>query len=276
MSDAPTWAGLVALGVAVGAYGTVIGAGGGFILAPLLLFLYPDLDPAVITALSLGVVWANAVSGAAAYHRQRRIDYIAGAIFALATVPSALAGALATGLFPREVFEGLFGAFLLSIAAWLLLPKRTIVRTTPPPERYIRRLLTDSEGDTYRYAFDPLLGALLGLLIGFVSSLFGVGGGIMFVPVMVLVLRIPAHIATATSTFILIFTAGAGVIVHLLAGEYAGRLAEVLSLGAGVLAGAQLGALLSIRLAHKQAIVVRLLSAGLVLVGLRLAGGGLF
>jgi uncharacterized membrane protein YfcA len=275
LSDALTLAGLVALGVAVGAYGTVIGAGGGFILAPILLFLYPDYDPAVVTALSLGVVWFNAMSGTAAYAHQKRIDYLAGAIFAAATVPSALLGALATGLVPRPAFEALFGVFLLLIAAWLLIPKAQLIRTTPPPPRYLRRLLTDSLGDTYRYAFDPLMGVALGIGIGFVSSLFGVGGGIIFVPSMILALRIPAWIATATSTFILLFTAGAGVLVHLLKGEYAGNVGEVVTLSAGVLAGAQLGALLSQRLAHHQALVTTLLSGALVAVGLRLVLGAL-
>ena len=275
MSDALTWAGLVALGVAVGAYGTIIGAGGGFILAPILLFLYPEYDPEVVTALSLGVVWFNAVSGTAAYAHQKRIDYLAGSIFAAATAPSALLGALATGLFPRSAFEALFGVFLLLIAVWLLIPKASIIRTTPPPPRYLRRLLTDSLGDTYRYAFDPLMGAALGIGIGFVSSLFGVGGGIIFVPSMILVLRIPVRIATATSTFILVFTAGAGVLVHLLKGEYAGHLGEVVTLSAGVLVGAQLGALLSQRLAHRQALVATLLSVALLAVGLRLILGAL-
>jgi uncharacterized membrane protein YfcA len=275
LPDALTWIGLVALGVTVGAYGTVVGAGGGFILAPLLLFLYPEYDPQVVTALSLAVAWVNAVSGTAANARQRRIDFIAGAIFAAATVPSAFLGAIATGLLPRPAFEMLFGVFLLAIAAWLLVPKAALIRTTPPPARYVRRLLTDAQGDTYRYAFDPLLGGLLGIAIGFVSSLFGVGGGIIFVPVMILVLRIPSHIATATSTFTLVFTAGAGVLVHAINGEYVGLLAEVISLSAGVLVGAQFGALLAMRLAHKQALVSGLLSAALVIVGLRLLLGGL-
>ena len=275
MADVLTWIGLIVLGVAVGAYGTIVGAGGGFILAPVLLFLYPELDSQVITALSLGVVWANAVSGSLAYSRQKRIDYQAGIIFAGATIPSAFAGALATRLFPRDAFESAFGVFLLAIAIWLLLPRPALILTAPPPQRYLRRLLTDAHGDTYRYAFDPVLGAAIGMAVGFVSSLFGVGGGIIFVPAMILVLRFPAYIATATSTFVLMFTAGAGTLVHLLAGEYSGLLAEELSLGLGVLVGAQLGAQISIRLAGRQAVLARLLSVALVAVGLRLLTGSL-
>ena len=51
------------LGLVVGAYGTVIGAGGGFVLVPLLLFMFPNYGPEKVTAISLAVVWANATSG---------------------------------------------------------------------------------------------------------------------------------------------------------------------------------------------------------------------
>lgn len=275
MPDAFVLVLLVLLGVAVAAYGTLIGAGGGFVLAPILLLAYPNFEPEVVTAMSLGVVFLNAASGSIAYARQRRIDYRAGLLFATATAPGALVGAVATGFVPRDAFETAFGALLLAIACWLLLPRPRRIVTTPPPRRYLRRLLTDTHGDTYRYSFDPLLGVVLGLVIGFVSSLFGVGGGVIYVPAMILLLRFPAYVATATSTFTLMFTAGAGALVHLLAGRYEGVLAEELALGAGVLAGAQLGALVSERFVHRQAIVVRALSLALVAVGLRLLFGAL-
>jgi Sulfite exporter TauE/SafE len=59
--------GLVALGFAVGTYGTIIGLGGGFILVPALLLLYPDYDPEQFTAISLAVVFANTTSGSISY-----------------------------------------------------------------------------------------------------------------------------------------------------------------------------------------------------------------
>ena len=74
MPDWLVWPGLVLLGASVGVYGTVIGAGGGFVLVPLLIFLYPEMRHEVVTAISLGVVFFNALSGTAAYGRQKRID----------------------------------------------------------------------------------------------------------------------------------------------------------------------------------------------------------
>jgi uncharacterized membrane protein YfcA len=260
---------LVLLGIAVAVYGTIIGAGGGFVLTPLLLLLYPDHEPEVITALSLGVVFFNALSGSVAYARQRRVDHVAVALFAAATLPGAVFGALSTGLFSRDLFEALFGALLVTIAVWLNLRPVARIQTAPPAARFIRRTLTDVRGDTYRYAFDPVFGVVIGLAIGYLSSLFGVGGGIMYVPAMVMAMRFPAFVATATSTTILMFTSGVGALVHVFQGDYAGIVGEELSLAFGVLIGAQIGAWLSARM-RSQTLVLRLLSLALLAVAARL------
>ena len=85
---------LVLLGVVVGAFGTIVGSGGGFILTPILLLLYPHDRPATITAISLTAFFFNAASGSAAYAHQRRIDYRSGLAFAAAALPGCIAGAL--------------------------------------------------------------------------------------------------------------------------------------------------------------------------------------
>jgi len=69
---------LVPLGILIGTFGTLIGAGGGFLLAPVLLLAYPDESPEIITSISLAVVFLNALSGSVAYARMRRIDYRSG------------------------------------------------------------------------------------------------------------------------------------------------------------------------------------------------------
>ena len=65
---------LILLGAVAGGLGTLIGAGGGFLLVPALIFLYPAAAPDTITSISLAVVACNAVSGSMAYARMKRID----------------------------------------------------------------------------------------------------------------------------------------------------------------------------------------------------------
>lgn len=275
MPDYLVWPGLFMLGAGVGVYGTLIGVGGGFLLVPILLYLYPDLPPESITALSLGVVFFNALSGSYAYGRQKRIDYEAGLIFAITTIPSAVIGALATGLIDAEVFEVAFAVLLVTAAIWLQLPHPTAMRVTPPAPRMRRHSITDVDNFTYVFSFDPYLALALGFTIGVGASLFGVGGGIFLVPAMVLIMRIPSHIATATSTFILLFTGATGALVHLVLGHFGGLAAEELTLAAGSLVGAQVGALISRHLVARQEIITRFFSVALLLVAVRLLSGSL-
>src|SRR5689334_10059087 len=103
--DAATWLELGVLGLAVGTFGMLIRAGGGFLLVPLLLLLYPDTPASTITAISLAVVCVNATSGSIAYARLGRIDYRTGVIFALASAPGAVLGSLVTEWLPRGIFD---------------------------------------------------------------------------------------------------------------------------------------------------------------------------
>ena len=105
---------LLPLGVFVGTVGTLIGAGGGFILVPVLLLLYPNEAPATITTISLIVVFFNAVSGSLAYARTKKIDYKTGVIFSLAAIPGSIFGAFATAAVKRQQFDLLFGSYFES------------------------------------------------------------------------------------------------------------------------------------------------------------------
>src|SRR5438105_15096363 len=95
---------LAPLGLLVGAYGTLVGAGGGSVLVPTLLILLPGESPATVTAVSLAVVFFNAYSGTIAYMRMGRVDYWAGALFTAAGLPGAVVGTLLVHEMPRSLF----------------------------------------------------------------------------------------------------------------------------------------------------------------------------
>ena len=123
----------------------------------------------------------------------------------------------------------------------------------------------------YTYAYSRWLGLGLSGAVGFLSSLLGIGGGIIHVPAMVQLLDIPPHVATATSHFILATTSGTGSLVHLLRGDYHGVVGQTVALAIGVVPGAQVGAALSNRL--KGPLIIRLLALALALAGIRLLVG---
>ena len=262
---------LVLLGVAVGAFGTIVGAGGGFVLTPILLLLYPHDSPQTITAISLTAVFFNAASGTTAYLRQRRVDIRSGMVFAAATIPGAIGGALLTGLVSRRLFDLLMGAVLALLAVWLLSGNRW--RPLPPSRGVRRRLLRDREGLLYEYEVPIWRGALYSLGVGFVSSFLGIGGGVIHVPLLVRALGFPTHIATATSHFVLAWMAGVGTITHVVNGSFVGGvgLRRAAALSVGVVVGAQAGAHVSRRLhgAH----IERALALALVALAVRLLVG---
>ena len=105
--------GYAALGVAVGTIGTLIGAGGGFVLIPILLFIHPHEPAANLTALSLAVVFANSLSGSSAYARMGRVDWRSALLFSLAGLPGSLVGAWLTNFIERRFFDPLLGATLI-------------------------------------------------------------------------------------------------------------------------------------------------------------------
>ncbi len=256
---------LIPLGFFAGAYGTLIGAGGGFVLTPVLLLLYPGEAPETITSISLTVVFFNALSGTLAYASTKRIDYKFGTIFALAGIPGAVLGAFATTAVSREWFDLLFGLVLLCVAIFLTL---TTGREGPGQADQDKIPLSGFNPPTL------VLGSLFSSGLGFISSFLGIGGGFIYVPVFMFFLRLPVHVATATSLYVLTINALAGTTTHIAAGLFHHGLRRALALSLGAVLGAQAGAKLSQRIHGDW--IIRSLAVALGLVGGRLIATSLW
>ncbi len=173
---------------------------------------------------------------------------------------------------PRDAFEGAFAAVLVALGAYLLVPRRgvTAIRDPLRGPGIVRRTIRDRGGQTFVYAYRRSLGLAISAVVGLVSSLFGIGGGIVHVPAMVTLLRFPVHIATATSQFVLAITAIEGTALHLAFGslQWDIALAQAAVLAAGAAIGAQAGARAAYHL--RGPLLLRGLSAVLLLVAVRL------
>jgi len=264
MSSLITHAWLLPIGVLVGMFGTLIGAGGGFILLPILLLMYPHEPPSTLTSISLAVVFANALSGSVAYARMGRIHYRAGVLFSAAALPGSVLGALTTGILPRRAFDIVFGCAMVAAGAYLLLSPNGRRHTAPVADQ------TTCPGDSVPPG-SLRLGSVLSVLVGYLSSLLGIGGGIIHVPAMVRLLGFPVHVATATSHFILAISALAGTCAHVVSGTFQTGPHRTIVLALGVLVGAPLGAGFSSRV--QGAWIMRGLALALGLAGLRVLLG---
>ncbi len=259
---------LAAFGVVVGCYGTLIGAGGGFLMVPVMLLIL-GMTPQRAVGTSLAVVFLNALSGTLSYLRQGRVDVSTGWQFALATVPGSILGAFLSVFLTTRVFQLVFGLMLIGLSLFLVFRPGGEAELVIPGSvgRFdVHRRLVDAHGVTYTYSYNRICGLLLSFGVGFLSSIFGIGGGVIHVPAMVHLFGFPAHVASATSHFILAVSSSVGAATHLGLGHV--DLWTAVPLGLGAIFGAQLGAALSRRL--RGSIIVRLLSLALALVGLRL------
>ena len=261
----------VVFGFVVGIYGTLVGAGGGFLVVPFLL-LVKHFEPSEAAGTSLVVVFLNALSGTLAYARQKRIDYKSGLWFAAAALPGSFLGAYMVNLFSRRSFHVAVGILLALIATILLWRPHGALAGVQARDAKGRGLwpkykrIVDAEGHVFEYSYDRVVGLALSFFVGFLSSLLGIGGGIIHVPALVLLLAFPAHISTATSHFILAITAATGAASHLALGHV--RLGAGLAMGAGAVIGAPVGARLSRR--ARGAWILRGLALALLAVGIRL------
>ncbi len=259
---------LVLLGLAVGTYGTLVGVGGGFLVVPLLLLIY-NLPPPAAAATSLVVVFLNAASGSVSYFRARRVDVRTGLVLAAGTIPGALIGPWIAERTPERTFKIFFALFLLAMSAFLFLkPERRDGSAVATIGRWglVRRSFTDREGATFEYTYSVPLAVGISFFVGILSSMLGIGGGIVHVPAMIHLMSFPVYIATATSHFVLAITALTGVLGYAARGQIEWPIA--LWIGAGVVVGAQAGAALSHRMKGRR--IVQLLTVAVVALAIRL------
>ena len=264
--------GLISLGFGIGAYGTLIGAGGGFLLMPLLLLIYPKEHQHTLTAISLAVVFFNTLSGASAYARLKRIDFRSGLMFAAAAIPGAIFGVTINAVIPRQGFESIFSIFLIGLALFLFIrpksdsefPRRNHLSSPGG----IARAFQSQDGRSFEYHYHPVLGLTVFFFLGFVASFLGIGGGSLIVPTLSYLLHFPVLIATGTSQFIVAITTLSATLVHIWQGSFHHGAHRAAALGIGVLIGAQFGAYLSNKI--KGAWIIRGLALAVALAGIRM------
>lgn len=254
------------LGIGVGTFGSLLGLGGGLILVPLfmLFMLEPNgstfANVQQIVGTSLFVVLCNAVSGTWAYVRQRRIFLRAAVPFALATVPGAFLGGYISEYFSGPAFSLTFGVTMAALGCLMWRNSRG------------KKASASAEG------FDPAtsdiklpLGIVCSFFVGFLSSILGIGGGIIHVPMMVFLLGFPPQIAVATSTFVLMVSSVVGTVSHGLLGHI--LWGPAVMIGIGALLGAQIGAMISKK--SRPSFLVATLAVVMILLGLQFVYKGL-
>lgn len=247
--------GLVVLGVIVAAIGTIIGAGGGIIFVPVYIYLFGGVwTPSMIVATSLFAVTCNAISGSIAYVKQKKVLYSAAIIFSIATFPGSIIGAWASKYFNLMGFQFWFGLFLLCMSGFM------------GYKNFNKHARKEESLGTNELTYNKTVGIIISLFVGFFSSIFGIGGGLIHVPALIYIMGFPTHIATATSHFILAISTLVGTATHIIENHVVFSVAIPCSIGA--IFGAQLGAKIAKRLKARTILIG--LTVGIGLLAIRL------
>lgn len=230
---------LIGLGLVVGAISPTFGIGGGLLTVPLLILIY-GIPTSTATATSLGVIIFVSLSGTLAYIRERRIDFRVGFLFVICAVPGSVAGGFVSNWLKSlnvriDLMQIVFAATMLTIAAARIIsiarnrPSRNAQRESaetalaPGPAEsasagarrlVYRRSFSDRRGVRFDYTARMFPGMLIAFAGGFVGAMLGLGGGVIYVPILSGLIGLPAGIATATSTFTILFANPFAVLVR--------------------------------------------------------------
>ena len=190
---------LIPLGFVSGILGSMIGLGGGIIIVPILTFL--GFPPTVAASNSLFAAFSNSVASTISYSRQKRIESSLGLKLGLLAIPGTILGAIISTDIAPDIFKILFGFILIASSVYIFLRKQIESKEKIISNQLIIFIIGSS------------------FFAGIISSFFGIGGGIIFVPLMVVGMGMSMKRAAPTSQLILLFASLSGIIVHSILGH---------------------------------------------------------
>jgi len=197
----------LAVGAGAGFASGLLGVGGGFIIVPVSYWIIlavgipSDIAIRIAFGTSLMVILPTAISGTWRHNKKKAVRWKTSLILGACALVGALVGATLAAHLPGEVLEIGFGGLVLAVALWMglgLMPK--LRREDEEPRENLR------------------LVAACGFPIGMVSGLTGLGGGALIVPMLVLALNFPMHIAVGTSVASIIFASLGGIVGYIING----------------------------------------------------------
>ncbi len=240
------WWWLIVFGFFIGILASMTGVGGGIFIVPILTLLSGFIVNSA-TGTSLTTIIFTAIASTFNYAKQKRIYFRTGLILVITTAPGAYFGAWLATIMEERLLALVFGVFLILVAT------RTMLSLFGK-KAHDKTHQTKADMELVKSGKTIALGVGLGFFGGIASGLLGIGGGTLIVPIMTFALGMPIHYATATSMFTMIFTSISAVTKY-----YQANLIDfpvALTLAAGSIVGAQVGASTSRKLSSRNLTLV--------------------
>ena len=197
---------LLLTGTLAGFSAGLLGIGGGIILAPFFFFYFEKLNvsPAIISQMVFGtnlfIIIFTSLSSSLGHHLNKNVLWKAVFPIAFGSIAGALTGAKVASIVPSFVLEKAF-ALLLFYSSF----------------QVFCNIKKEKDGEPI---FNHFYFAAVGILAGFVGALLGVGGGIIMVPVMILLFRFPVKKVAGTSSSIIVITSLTATISYVIFGYH--------------------------------------------------------
>lgn len=195
----------VLLGLLSGFLAGLLGIGGGIILVPLFLWAFnaagfsPEIIVHTAFGTSLGIIILTSTSSSLGHRKRGNVNRYTVLNLASGGIAGALVGAWLASLLSGDWLKGLFGIMQILVAVKLL-----IFHPRLPPE------------ELKRAAKEALMA--VGFAGGVFSAFFGVGGGVVAVPLMLILLRFPIHLAVGNSSALIVLSSFFGCLSYMVHG----------------------------------------------------------
>lgn len=195
---------LILIGGLSAILGSIVGIGGGIIIVPTLVYLGVNhhLLHGITTQIAIGtssvILIVTGLSSSLGYLKTKQVDIKNGSIFLFGLLPGSLVGSFLSRYLTLDSFNLYFGVFMIFVSILLMIRHKIKPFKIFDKPKYARTYV-DAEGKTYRYSVPPLFAFITTLFIGLLTGLFGIGGGALMTPLMLIVFRFPPHVAVGTS-----------------------------------------------------------------------------
>jgi uncharacterized membrane protein YfcA len=260
---------ILVVGGLAGFLAGLLGIGGGVILVPMFLWLFPLAGfPAehivhVAFATSLAIILPTSISSVLNHRLQGNVAWNMVFFLVIGGVVGSLGGASLASILPGEKLKLAFALLMIAVSLKLLFYKQKL----------------EFEEISSDYKRTPLI--LVGFVGGFASAFFGIGGGVVAVPLMLMLLRVPIILAVGNSSALIVVSSFAAVCCYIYYGwdqtdlppfslGYVNLLVAAIIAPASMLAARQ-----GVKLASRtsQAKLVRAFAVLLMIVGVKILLG---
>ena len=228
--------GLIVLGLCSGIFGALFGLGGGVIFVPILLLSGVAETATQAVAMSLVGIIAGSVGASTVLISKGLSNVRLGLLMEITTCIGAIIGAILATYLESWILMVLFSVIIIYSAFRMIInPERTVEPSDGEEGPMTFRYRDESIGEDIRYEIQNVKSGMgICTFAGAISSMTGVGGGAIKVPLMNLHMHIPMKAASSTSSFMIGVTAFSGAITYFFAGVFTDPAVSPLLSGAGI------------------------------------------